>query len=65
MVENYTGAGEYSISAHDLFLCMSQVVSAARQADASAGTIDLLEDAVAKIVHCDWQAHDVGGVVSW
>lgn len=65
MVENYTGAGEYSISAHDLFLCMSQVVAAARQADASAGTIDLLEDAVAKIVHCDWQAHDVGGVVSW
>ena len=58
-------AGELFISAHDLYIAMSEVLAEAERQDASEGVMTNLEEALMKIVHADFTRDDVSGVVSW
>ncbi len=53
------------ISAHDLYLCMTEVLAEAENCDASTSVMRNLEECIAKVPKADWSEHDVGGVVSW
>ncbi len=58
-------AGGAVVSAHDLYLCMTEVISEAESCNASESVIRSLEEALAKVLKADWAEHDVGGIVSW
>ena len=53
------------MSMHDIYLSMSECVSAARNGGASKGTVVGIEDAIAKVLTLDWKDFDIGGVVAW
>lgn len=54
-----------AVSAHDVYIAMSEIVGEAQIAGASGKTINFLTEAVAKVLNADWSEHDVGGVVAW
>lgn len=62
-VEAISG-GAY-LSAHDVYLSMTEVVAEAIRLGASDETITRMEEAVAKVLHADWAEHDIGGTVPW
>lgn len=53
------------MSMHDIYLSMSECVSAAQQAGASKSTIFNIEEAIARVLTLDWKDFDVGGTVVW
>ncbi len=53
------------ISAHDLYLAMTEVLSEAERCDASQKVVTKLEEALAKIVRTDFSEDDVSGTVAW
>lgn len=62
-VEDISGGAP--MSAHDVYLSMTEAIAEAIRLGASEQTITRLEEAVAKTLHADWTEHDVGGVVAW
>lgn len=57
--------GEMYISAHDLYLGMTEVLSEAERCDASQKVMTKLEESLAKIVRTDFSEDDISGTVSW
>jgi len=57
--------GEMYITAHDLYLGMTEVLSEAERCDASQKVMTKLEEALAKIVRTDFSEDDVSGTVVW
>ena len=57
--------GEMYISAHDLYLGMTEVLSEAERCDASQKVMTKLEESLAKIVRTDFSEDDVSGTVAW
>lgn len=57
--------GEDFLSAHDVYLAMTNVVVEAKRCNANQRVVDNLSESVAKILKADWSEHDVGGTVSW
>ena len=53
------------MTAHDLYLCMTEVIAEAENCNASETVLRNLEEAIARIPRMDWAEHDVGGIVSW
>lgn len=53
------------MSMHDIYLSMSECLTAAQQAGASKSTIFNIEEAIAKVLTLDWKAFDIGGTVAW
>lgn len=53
------------MSMHDIYLSMSEIVSAAEQAGATKTTVYNIEDAIARVLTMDWTSFDVGGTVAW
>ncbi len=64
LVERFA-AGTPCLSAHDVYLCICEVVGYAQKAGAARSYLLNLEEAVARIVNCDWSEHDVPGTVAW
>lgn len=62
--ERMTQNGRY-VSAHDIYLCMTEAVAEAKQLGASWTQILNLQESIAKITNADWPSHDVGGTVAW
>ena len=58
-------AGGSCVTAHDLYLCMTEVIAEAENCNASETVLRNLEEAIARIPRMDWAEHDVGGIVSW
>jgi hypothetical protein len=58
-------AGGCAVSAHDLYLAMTECVAEAQNCDASESVIRNMEESIAKILRVDWSEHDVGGIVAW
>lgn len=58
-------AGGSSVTAHDLYICMSEAVAEAERCNASPKVIRDMEEALAKIPRVDWAEHDRGGIVAW
>lgn len=63
-MERLTVGGQ-GVSAHDLYLCMTEALAEAENSNASNSVIRDLEEKLAKILKADWTEHDVGGVVAW
>lgn len=57
--------GEMYITAHDLYLGMTEVLSEAERCDASQKVMTKLEESLAKIVRTDFSEDDVSGTVAW
>lgn len=57
--------GEMYITAHDLYLGMTEVLSEAERCDASQKVVTKLEESLAKIVRTDFSEDDVSGTVAW
>ena len=57
--------GEMYITAHDLYIGMTEVLSEAERCDASRKVITKLEESLAKIVRTDFSEDDVSGTVAW
>lgn len=57
--------GEMYITAHDLYLGMTEVLSEAERCDASRKVLTKLEESLAKIVRTDFSEDDVSGTVAW
>ena len=64
LVERYA-IGSPCLSAHDVYLCICEVVGYAQKSGARNSFLLNLEENVAKIVNCDWSEHDVPGTVAW
>ena len=64
-VERLTSGGDPTITAHDLYLAMTEIVAEAMRCDANDRTISNLSEAVNKVLKADWLEHDVGGMVAW
>ena len=64
LVERFS-AGSPCLSAHDVYLCICEVVGCAERAGAARSYLLNLEETVARIVSCDWSEHDVPGTVAW
>lgn len=58
-------AGGSAVTAHDLYLCMTEVIAEAENCNATQTVLQNLQEALAKVPRADWTEHDVGGVVSW
>lgn len=58
-------AGELFITAHDLYLAMSEVLAEAERCDASQSVVSNLEESLMKITRTDFSKDDVSGTVSW
>lgn len=58
-------AGGNAVTAHDLYLCMTEVIAEAENCNATQTVLQNLQEALAKVPRADWTEHDVGGVVSW
>ena len=63
-MEHLTAVGS-SVTAHDLYICMSEAVAEAERCNASPKVIRDMEEALAKIPRVDWAEHDRGGIVAW
>ncbi len=63
-VERLRTIGGY-LTAHDLYLAMTEIVAEAMRCDAKETVITNLNESVAKILKADWGEHDVGGIVAW
>lgn len=57
--------GRNTITAHDLYLAMTEVLAEADRCDASETTKLNLDEALARFLKADWSEHDVGGTVAW
>lgn len=53
------------MSAHDIYLSMTECLSAARAAGASHFAMTAMEEALNRILTLDWAEFDVSGVVAW
>lgn len=58
-------AGELFITAHDLYLAMSEVLAEAERCDASQSVVNNLEEALMKITRTDFSKDDISGMVAW
>lgn len=58
-------AGELFITAHDLYLAMSEVLAEAERCDASQSVVTNLEESLMKIIHTDFSKDDISGTVAW
>ena len=65
MVESFTSGGIDPISAHEIYLAISQAVGKARFGKAGTSLVLQMEDSVARILRADWSEHDVGGTATW
>ena len=63
-IEQLTCDGSY-ISAHDLYLCMTDIIVEAQNKDVSQARLIELEEAISSIPKLNFAEHDVGGVVAW
>lgn len=58
--------GETYISAHDLYIAMSECIAEAERSNAKATVVNKIEESLMKIVQIrDFSEFDVGGLVSW
>ena len=53
------------VTAHDLYLCLTEAVAEAIRSDAPKTVINDMEENLAKVLKADWSEHDVGGIVAW
>ena len=65
MIEAYTGGGTDPVSAHDIYLAISESVGKARFGKAGMTLVLSMEDAVARMLKADWSEFDLGGVATW
>ena len=63
-IEDFQAAGMH-ITAHDIYLSLSNAIGDARYVGVTAKVIETLEENVARILKAKWEDHDVGGVVAW
>ena len=56
---------EMYITAHDLYLAMTEVLSEAERCDASQKVMTKLEESLAKITRTDFSEDDISGTVAW
>ena len=58
--------GETYISAHDVYLALSECIAEAERSNAKASVVNKIEESLMKIVQIrDFSEFDVGGLVSW
>lgn len=58
--------GESYISAHDVYLAMSECIAEAERSNAKATVVNKIEESLMKIVQIrDFSEFDVGGLISW
>lgn len=57
--------GEMYITAHDLYLGMTEILSEAERCDASQKVMTKLEESLARIIRTDFSEDDVSGTVAW
>lgn len=63
-VERLTAATS-CITAHDIYISMTEAIAEAIRAKASSKTVMDLEEKITKILYADWSEHDVTGLVAW
>lgn len=65
-MEMFTGgAAEAPVTAHDLYLAMTECISEAVRSGASQKTIMTVEESVCRMLNMDLSDYDKGGVVTW
>ena len=64
LVEKFA-VGLPCLSAHDIYLCICEIVGYAQKHGVSSSYLFNLEENVARVVNCDWSEHDVSGTVAW
>ena len=52
-------------SAHDVYLCIVEVLAYAREENVPMQRYQKLDDAVAKVLTLRWDDYDIGGLVAW
>ena len=65
LIEAYTNGGTDPVSAHDVYLAISEAVGKARFGKAGMTIVLSMEDTVARMLRADWSEFDLGGVATW
>ncbi len=53
------------LSAHDIYIILSMIVSTATSLGASATVINTIEEGLTRVLNADWASLDIGGTVAW